>query len=153
MGVIPRLIDMGVSAFLLPSALNLMAAQRLISKICDRCRKPKETPPVIAQIIKSELTKLPANIAGKYQEPYKLYAASGCPVCKHKGIVGRTAIFEVFEMTPQLADLITSPGFNENKIFEEARRQGMISLRGDGILKALQGLVNIEEVIRETEEI
>jgi len=152
-GVIPRLIDMGVSSFLLPSSLNLMAAQRLLSRICQRCKKPKEVPAQVAQIIKKELGKLGAALASKYQEPYQVYHASGCAACKHKGVSGRIAVFEVFQMTPSLADLVVSPELNENRILEEAKRQGMIFLRGDGILKALQGLVNIEEVIRETEEL
>jgi len=152
-GVIPRLIDMGVPPFLLPSSLNLMAAQRLLSRICARCKKPKEAPAQVAQIIKKELNKLEAALASKYAEPYQIYHASGCAACKHKGVSGRIAVFEVFQMTPTLADLVVSPEFNENRILEEAKRQGMISLRGDGILKALQGFVNIEEVIRETEEL
>ncbi|HEY4475560.1 MAG TPA: GspE/PulE family protein [Candidatus Paceibacterota bacterium] len=152
-GVISRLLDMNVPAFLLPSALNLMAAQRLLSRICQKCKKTKDVPPAIAQVIKKEMAKLPSGSVSKYPEPYKVFQAPGCAVCKGKGIAGRIAIFEVFQMTPQLADIITTPGFNENRIAEEARRQGMLTLRQDGILKALDGSVNIEEVLRETEEL
>lgn len=60
-------------------------------------------------------------------------------------------MFEVFQMTPELADII-STGFTEKNLSEEARRQGMVTLRQDGILKALEGLVRIEEVFRETME-
>lgn len=152
-GVIPRLIDMGVSSFLLPSALNLMAAQRLISRICQNCKKAEEASGPVAQIIKRELSKLPAAAVLKYTEPYKIFHAPGCAVCKRKGVIGRMAIFEVFEMTHELATIISGQEINENKILEESKRQGMITLRQDGILKALEGLVNIEEVLRETEEI
>lgn len=151
-GVIPRLMDMAVSPFLLPSALNAMAAQRLIVKLCQKCKQAKEAPMAVAQIIKAELQKLPAELADKFSEPYKIFHGAGCGVCKNKGVTGRIAIFEILQMTSQLGDLIAGPDFNENKILAEARRQGMISLRQDGIMKALQGLVNIEEVLRETEE-
>ena len=97
------------------------------------------------------MSKLPAELSARYKEPYKIFGAPGCAVCKHKGQIGRIAAFEIFEMTPELADLIVGQELNENKIIAETRRQGMISLRQDGILKALDGLVNIEEVLRETE--
>ncbi|MEK7114746.1 MAG: hypothetical protein AAB847_00055, partial [Patescibacteria group bacterium] len=64
---------------------------------------------------------------------------------------GRIAIFEIFEMTPQLTEIINGQ-INENKLLEEAKRQGMITMRQDGIAKALDGLVSIEEVLRETSE-
>ncbi len=151
-GVIPRLINMGVPAYLLPSAVTAMASQRLISRICQNCKKPSEAPAAVVEIIKKELAKLPGAVTAKYKEPYKIFHAAGCGVCRGRGVTGRIAIFEVLEMTRELTDLIVSPVFNENKILEEARRQAMWTLRGDGILKALEGIVNIEEVLRETEE-
>jgi len=152
-GVIPRLLDMGVSSYLLPSALNLMASQRLLSRLCKKCRKPEDLPTGIASVVKKELAKLPPDISSKYKEPFKIYRAKGCGACRHKGIHGRIAIFEIFEMTHELAGILSSAELNENKILDEARRQGIVSLRQDGIMKALEGLVNIEEVLRETEEL
>ena len=149
-GVIPRLIDMKVEPFLLPSALNLMASQRLISKLCQKCKKAEEPPVEIKNIIKKEIEKLPKELIS--QSDFKIYHSSGCDACKGKGISGRIALFEIFEMTSQLGEII-SGDLSEAKIIEEAKRQGMITLRQDGILKALQGLVSIEEVLRETEEI
>ena len=152
LSVIPRLIDMKVEPFLLPSAVNLMASQRLVAQLCQKCKKAAEPNAQILQIIEHELSRLPSALRDTYKKPYKIYHAPGCEVCKNRGVVGRIAIFEIFEMTPQLADII-SAGINENKILEEARRQGIITLRQDGILKALAGLVGMEDVIRETEEL
>jgi len=154
-GVIPRLIDMKVEPFLLPSSLNLMLAQRLVSRLCQQCKKAEKAPAEISEIIKKELEKLPKEIIenSKFKiEDLNIYHSSGCPVCKNKGVSGRVALFEILEMTPQLENIV-SAGLSESKILEEAKRQGMISLRQDGILKALQGLVSIEEVLRETTEI
>lgn len=159
-GVIPRLIDLGVPAFILPSALKLMVAQRLISQLCPDCRKEEKAPPELQKLIREELEKLP-NQEQKFiqkfegnQNMLKIYHRSGrenCSTCKGRGIVGRIAIFEIFKMTEELGEIINA-GFTENKLWEEAKRQGMITLRQDGIIKALEGKVLIEEVLRETEE-
>ena len=152
-GVIPRLIDLRAEPFLLPSSLNLMLAQRLISRVCLDCRKAEKAPADLQVIIKKELESLPEKVKAnlKFKEPYEIYHGQGCKTCQGKGIVGRVAIFEIFQMTPELAEIISS-GFTEKNLSEEARRQGMVALRQDGILKALQGLVTIEEVFRETLE-
>ncbi|MBI2035138.1 MAG: type II/IV secretion system protein [Candidatus Liptonbacteria bacterium] len=150
-GVIPRLLDMGVDKFLLPSALNIMAAQRIIGKICGECKEPKDPIPAVLEVIKSELEHLPAEIKKTLKTPYKVFESRGCKACGYKRYAGRIAIFEVFQMTRSLADII-SHELNEGKIFDEARRQGMLTLRQDGILKALTGLVSIDDVLRETTE-
>ncbi len=150
-GVIPRLIDMKVDSFLLPSALNMMMAQRLVSKLCQKCKKPEPMPAAMAEIVKKELEKIPADARPKSADS-KIWRASGCDACKNKGILGRLAIFEVLRMTPELENII-SGGMTEQKILEESRRQGMVTMRQDGILKAFEGLISMEEVLRETEEI
>jgi len=148
---VPRLIDLGVQPFLLPSSVNLMAAQRLVSKLCPYCKVKKDPPPKVLEIIRREIAQLPAEIKSKYKEPYKIYHSPGCPRCRNKGISGRWAIFEAFKMTLQLADIINT-GVTKAKLLEEARRQEIVTLRQDGIMKALEGAVNIDEVLRETEE-
>lgn len=149
-GVIPRLLDMKVDSFLIPSALNLMMSQRLIPKLCQKCRKSEPLTGKLLDIVKKELEKLPVTAKTKIGET-KVYHSSGCAECNYKGVSGRIAMFEVLKMTPELEAVING-GPTELKINEEAKRQGMITLRQDGILKALDGLVSIEEVIRETSE-
>ncbi len=153
LGVVPRLIDLKVEPFLLPSSLNLMLAQRLISRVCPDCRKAEKASADVQIIIKKELGSLPEKVKSnlKFKEPYEIYHGQGCKTCQNKGLVGRVAIFEVFRMTPELADIIGA-GFTERNLFDESRRQNMITIRQDGILKALEGLVTIEEVLRETIE-
>lgn len=152
-GSIPRLIDMKVESFLLPSALNLMMSQRLVRRLCESCREEVAPAPEVASIISDELGKLPAALRAnlQYKSPYKVSRSRGCEVCHNKGVTGRIALFEAFSMTRELAEIIqTSP--TEGKIHDEAARQGMVTMRQDGILKALQGVVGIEEVLRETRE-
>ncbi|HDY73470.1 MAG TPA: type II/IV secretion system protein [Candidatus Jorgensenbacteria bacterium] len=157
-GVIPRLIDLGVPSFLLPSALNIMVAQRLVAHLCPKCRTKEKPPQQIQNTIKQELQKLPdavrSDVAKRFSPPYEVYKPqpkNDCDVCKGKGTIGRTAIFEVLRMTKELGNLITT-GFTESALWEEATRQGMVTLRQDGIIKALEGDVLLEEILRETEE-
>jgi type IV pilus assembly protein PilB len=150
-GVIPRLMDMKVDSFLIPSALNLVLSQRLVSKLCEKCKKAEQAPAPVTEIIKKELAKLPEAVRASLQvkEPFTIYRPVGCPVCKNKGVVGRIGLFEVLKMTKELEKIINS-GANEANILEEAKRQGMVTLRQDGILKALEGIVGIDEILRET---
>ena len=152
-GVIPRLMDMGVAPFLLPSSLNIMLAQRLVRRLCNDCKKEEEAFPEIQKIIEEELGKLAPEVREtiKFKPPYKVYRAPGCDKCKGKGTSGRIAIYEVMKMTRELENIITS-GANEGDVRDEGKRQGMVSLRQDGIIKALEGTVSIEEILRETTE-
>jgi type IV pilus assembly protein PilB len=150
-GVVPRLIDMKVEPFLLPSSLNLMVGQRLISRLCQQCKQAEDVSSEIADIIRRELAKMPHEMVVNIKAPFKNYRSPGCPACKNKGISGRVALFEVMEMTPELRKIISEDP-DEPKILEESKRQQMITLRQDGILKAMNGLVSIEEVLRETME-
>ena len=85
-------------------------------------------------------------------KPFKVFRAEPkveCTECKGKGVSGRIAIYEIFSMTSELSELI-SKGFTEGNLLEEAKRQGMVTLQQDGVLKALEGIISIEEVARET---
>jgi type IV pilus assembly protein PilB len=160
-GVIPRLIDLGVPPFLLSSSLNLMMAQRLVLRLCPECKKEAKAPKEVADVIDEALaalpaaakTGLPAGQAGaKARTPYTIWTAEpkeNCPVCKGKGTAGRVALFELFQMTREVADLIAG-AFTEGALADETKRQGMVTLRQDGVLKALKGTVSMEEVMRET---
>jgi type IV pilus assembly protein PilB len=151
-GVIPRLIDMGVEPFLIPAALNVMLAQRLVRRLNPDCREMLEAPSEIQEIIKEEFARLPEDTktsVSKFQPPYKIYRPS--KDCAGKAFSGRIALFEVFEMTREL-EVIVNADPTEGKIYEEARRQGVITMRQDGIIKALEGTVSIEDVLRETTE-
>jgi len=150
-GVIPRLLDMKIDSFLIPPSLNLIVSQRLLGRLCQNCKKEETASPEFQKMIKKSLTDLPPEISSVYSEPYKIYHSEGCSKCQGRGIVGRMAIFETFKMSKELQEIIgTAP--TAQRILEEAKRQGMVTLRQDGVLKALSGLVGMEEVISETEE-
>lgn len=150
-GVIPRLIDMKVDSFLIPAALNLMLGQRLVLRLCEKCKEPQQASPELQTAIKKALAGMPAELTAEFKEPYTIYKAPGCTTCRGKGTVGRMAVFEVFRMTPELESLLNG-GFSMQQIMAETKRQGMITMRQDGVLKALAGIVSLEDVLRETTE-
>ena len=143
---------MGIKPYLISPTLQLAIAQRLVRRLCDECKKEVKAPPEIADLILSELDKLPPQIKKtlKVKKPIKIYEPQGCPKCGGKGYSGRIAIFEVLKMTPSLASLILK-SLSEEDLREEAKNQGMITMRQDGILKVLKGITSIEEVLRVTE--
>jgi type IV pilus assembly protein PilB len=156
LGVIPRLVDLGVPPFLLAPSLSLMLAQRLVGKICPHCKVKREVSKEEEKIIEENLNNLPEEVKKtiSFKKPYyvwKIEPKKDCELCKGKGTVGRIAIFEIFKMTRSLSDII-SRGFTENALLEEAKNQGMVFMRQDGIIKALNGEVLFEEVLRETED-
>ncbi|MDO8557527.1 MAG: GspE/PulE family protein [Candidatus Jorgensenbacteria bacterium] len=154
-GVPPRLVDLGVPPFLLSSALNIMIAQRLVLRLCPECKEKFTAAKEMEEIIEETLKELPkeARVGIKQTSaPFTLYKTGNkpdCKTCKGKGVSGRVAIVEIFKMTPELGDLISS-GFTEGKLWAEAKRQGMMTLRQDGVIKALLGEVSLEQVIQES---
>jgi type IV pilus assembly protein PilB len=157
-GVIPRLLDMGVEPFLLPSSLNVMIAQRLARKLCPECRKPEPAPPEIEKIIRKELGGMTKENSEALRQrginpegPFQIYRAAGCSACKGKGTSGRIGLFEVFKMTRELEEIIGA-GPTEGKLKDESKRQGMVSLRQDAVVKLLEGVIPVEELLRETAE-
>jgi len=147
-GVVPRLIDLGVERFLIPSSLNLMLAQRLARRLCPDCKERVLANPAEQKIIEDNLSTLPKDIKESlpYKPPYYIYKSKGCPACNNKGYLGRFGIFEIMRMTPELEQIIlTQP--SQERLMAEAKRQGMITLRQDGIIKVLEGLISLEEVL------
>jgi len=152
-GVIPRLIDMQIKPFLIPPALNIAIAQRLARVLCPYCKEKVKPKKAMKEIILKELESLPGEVTKKLKipDPFYLYEAKGCKKCNFKGVKGRIGIFETLKMTDQLAEIILKEP-SELKITQEAERQGMTTMRQDAILKALEGLISMEEVMRVSEE-
>ncbi len=151
-GVIPRLLDMKVDSFLIPASLNLMVGQRLIPKLCQQCKEEKQLTPDLTREMEATLKEISEEDKKSFgiEAPYKVYESKGCSACKGKGISGRIAMFEILRMTRELAEVISRKG-TEGDIVKEAERQHMITLRQDGVMKAVKGLVSLETVLRETE--
>jgi type IV pilus assembly protein PilB len=152
-GAIPRLIDMGIKPFLIPPAVNALMSQRLVRRLCDKCKEQIIPSPEIKALIMSEIDDIPEIVRKKIEIPteLKIYTAKGCKFCSEEGVVGRVAINEVLKMTSNLGEM-TMKNPTERELQEEARKQGMITLKQDGMLKVIEGYTTIEEVLRATEE-
>jgi len=154
----PRLIDMGVPAFLVVGTCNLIISQRLVRKICKHCSQSYQlSKEQIKEFQKAfdiqSITKILIE-KKKITEDQDLssiflYKGSGCNQCDNSGYKGRVGIYEVLEMTPELANLIISKS-TVDQIKKLTQKQKMITMAEDGFLKALDGITTIEEIIRVT---
>jgi len=150
LGVIPRLVDMGVEKYLLPPVLNLAVAQRLMRRLCQTCRIKDVANEAEAKIINDALVGIPQDIAAKYSKPvYELYrpnVKSPCKECGGKAFKGRIGIYEMLKMTDELEDIILG-NLSESALREEAVRQGMVTMFQDGVMKVLDGICSLQELL------
>jgi type IV pilus assembly protein PilB len=146
-GAIPRLIDMHAEPFLLASTLNLMMAQRLVRKICTHCKEEIKLPPEIEKTIMAEIELIPEETIGRFKGNYKFYHGKGCTDCGDTGYSGRTVAAEILEIGRELKDLISNKFTNE-QIRDQMKKQDFVTLVQDGIIKSLDGITTIEEVMR-----
>lgn len=155
-GAIPRLIDMKVEPFLLSSTLNLVIAQRLIRRICQHCQQEIKLPANLKEDVLKALAELPdeyldeINIKDKRNisvEKLVFYKGQGCNHCGDTGYKGRSVIAEVLQATDNLKKIINE-GNKIDEVMAEIKKQQMISVVQDGIIKALKGITSLEEVMR-----
>ncbi len=146
-GTIPRLIDLGVKPNIIAPAINVAMAQRLIRVLCKSCAR-KETPsPVEQKLIEDTLKNLPAQIEKPDFKNISVSRAVGCEACNSTGYKGRSGVFEAFFVDDLIERLIISDP-SEAGIRQGALKQGMMTIRQDGILKVLQGITSFEELNR-----
>jgi type IV pilus assembly protein PilB len=140
---IVRLMNMGVEAFLISSALVFVMAQRLVRRLCPTCRRPYEMDV-------EELRKMGMGEAGvKKSKKQILYRSQGCVECANTGYKGRLVVGEALEMSAEIRNMVIQ-GKTEVQMRRHARRAGMKTLRENGIQKALSGETSLEEVLRLT---
>ncbi|MCD6094424.1 type II/IV secretion system protein [bacterium] len=151
-GAIPRLIDLGVEKFLIPATVKVIISQRLVRQLCPDCKQRVRPNKEEERVIREEIEKLPEEVRKKVKipDPLYIYKPKGCPSCAYKGTKGRIGIFEVLRVTEEMEEIILKEP-SETKIEQEARRQGMITLKQDGILKVLEGITFLEEVLKVVE--
>lgn len=148
-GALPRLINMGVEPFLITSAINLVIAQRLVRRICPKCREEIKVPQKLMDELLAEMAKIPAsNTKDKERIPaeLKLYHGKGCSECT-QGFKGRVGIYEVMTITPAIEELAIAKR-PANEIKETAIKEGMITMRQDGIIKAFSGQTTVDEIFQ-----
>jgi general secretion pathway protein E len=138
-GAATRLIDMGVEPFLIASSLLGVIAQRLMRKVCTKCRQPHV--PTDFEMQELALTTLPAGSI--------IYKAVGCPSCAQSGYSGRTVVHELLLMDDKIRSLIIKSS-DAGLIKKAAIEGGMLTLREDGVRKVLSGVTTVDELMRAT---
>ncbi|MFH1220137.1 MAG: type IV-A pilus assembly ATPase PilB [Candidatus Eisenbacteria bacterium] len=137
---IDRLVDMGVEPFLVAASVNLILAQRLVRRICSKCK-------IAIEVHSEALREL--GIPPAEARTLKFYKGRGCPNCNNTGYSGRLGIFEVMPVSPAIRRMILDRSSCEN-IKRQAMSEGMLTLRQDALLKLRAGSTTVEEVLRET---
>lgn len=146
-GALPRLIDMGAETFLLASTMNAILGQRIARKLCTHCKKEYKPPHELIE----ELKKTLGSLLTTPDDQIMLYKGEGCDFCGHSGYSGRIGIFEVLLVSEPVAKLILSKS-DAAAIEKQARAEGMITMKQDGYLKALEGVSTIDEILRVAQE-
>jgi len=137
---VTRLIDMGLEPFNVAAAVNLVTAQRLVRRICPNCRVETTYPDEYLEA---------ARLTPEQLQNLKFYKGKGCDACGGSGYRGRQGLYEVMPMSPTLRRMIMQ-GASADELREQAIREGMLTLRMDGLLKVSRGITTLEEVIKET---
>lgn len=135
-----RLVNMNVETFLVADSVCMIVAQRLVRRLCKKCRaKHNLTNEALVDI----------GYTAKEAPKVKAYKPVGCNVCHNTGYKGRVGLFEVMEVTDEIKDLILAKAHSK-ELKKKSIEQGMITLRRSGLIKIKEGITSIEEVLRET---
>ncbi|HEX2092718.1 MAG TPA: type IV-A pilus assembly ATPase PilB [Longimicrobiaceae bacterium] len=137
---ITRMIDMGIEPFNVASAVNLITAQRLLRRICSKCKEPVTYP---AEYLRA------AGLADEEVATLTFYRGQGCDQCGGSGYKGRQGLYEVMAMSPTLRRMILQ-GASTAELQKQAISEGMLTLRMDGLRKVARGITTLEEVVKET---
>ena len=151
-GAVPRLINLGVKAVSIGPALSLAIAQRLVRVLCPACKKAAPPDDAMKAKIQKLLDRLPAKVNRENYKNYSVYEPVGCTKCNNIGYKGRVGIFEFLEGGPDLETTILKEA-SEVALRAVAKRQEMVSMQEDGVLKVLEGKTTFAEVESVTGEI
>ncbi|MDH3292070.1 MAG: type IV-A pilus assembly ATPase PilB [Gemmatimonadota bacterium] len=137
---VTRMVDMGIEPFNVASAINLIVAQRLVRRICESCKQEHQYSP-------EELSVL--GISEREATGITFYKGAGCDACGDTGYKGRQGLYEVMAMSPEVRRMILRGGSTE-ELRNQAVKEGMLTLRVDGMQKIRKGVTTLEEVVKET---
>lgn len=133
-----RLVDMGIDPYLVASSVGMVVAQRLVRKICARCKEAYPAPLAFAE-----------RLGGSGDGPLQFYRGKGCKACGHTGYKGRTALYELMPMGEEIRPLVLAKA-HADEIARASAQAGNRSLEEDGYAKVLGGITTLDELIRET---
>ena len=148
-GAIPRFISMGVKPFLLAPSLNAIIGQRLTRRICKDCKQETQLTEEQLAFVKKVVSEIP-EASGEKTAPeaeWKFFKGGGCATCNDSGYKGRLGIYEILTMSDEIKASL-SENVSEYQMRELAKKQGMTTMQQDGVLKVLDGITTVEEILR-----
>lgn len=158
---LPRLSDMGIPSFLIATTTNIIIAQRLVRKICQKCiysytlekKGVEELDKILSlkELLKTLEREKIVSLEKQNLEKLLFYRGKGCKACNQDGYKGRMGIYEVLEITPEISNLLTKKASTE-ELKEAGKKQNMVTILEDGFIKAKNGITTIEEILRVTKE-
>ena len=145
-GTIPRLIDLGVNPTSIAPAVNVAMAQRLVRKLCGKCKRKQPASEAESTVIRKIAETFPENKKPAVAEIF-LWKAPGCDACNNLGYKGRIGIFEAILIDSEIEPLILlNP--TETEILKKSEKQGILNMKQDGVLKVLNGITSLDELER-----
>lgn len=147
-GALPRLLDLGAETFLLASTMTAVLGQRICRKVCHECKDSYAPPSTVHEDMKRVLGSM---MPVKQTADFKLFRGKGCPTCNNTGYLGRIGIFEVLPVSEKIARLVLERS-DAHSVEVAAVTEGMVTMKQDGYLKAIEGITTIEEVLRVAQE-
>jgi type IV pilus assembly protein PilB len=137
-----RLLDIGVKPYLISSALTIIVAQRLLRRICEKCKVPLKDP--------NPQTLRDVGVDPNQLDGVELFQGKGCDNCSGTGFKGRVAVYEMLVFDDDIRKAVTEPNFSEVMLREIALKKNMLTLRQEALRKVLEGTTTIEEVLQKT---
>lgn len=146
-GVVARLVTMGVKPFIIAPAINAIIAQRLVRRLCQACKQSAPLTATMQKRVETALKTISVAAEVKLPERLEFFNSPGCKACSNLGYQGRVGIYEVMEVNEAVKALILDSAASQ-KLRQQAEKDGMVSMLQDGLLKALDGMTDVEEVFR-----
>ena len=148
-GAIPRFISMGVKPFLLAPALNAVMGQRLVRRICEKCKKEVKLSVEERKRVEEIIARMPEKVKRETEKrELKFFVGSGCSACNKLGYKGQIGIYEILQITQEIQHMILSGQVTEYDMEAKAVADGMVTMVQDGVLKSLDGITALGEVFR-----
>jgi len=146
-GTIPRLIDLGVNPTSIAPAVNISMAQRLVRKLCDKCKEKQPASENESAAVKKVIETFPPNKQRPDTQEIFIWKAKGCKFCNNLGYKGRIGVYEAILIDEEVEPLILlNP--TETEILKKSEKQGILNMKQDGILKVLNGTTSLDELQR-----
>lgn len=143
----PRLIDLGINPKVITSAINIAMAQRLVRKLCNKCKKRVPLSDKDSTLIKKILESIEDKTYVENLDTQNMYEEVGCEECNFTGYRGRTGIYEAV-LTDEKIEAVVKENPSEREINKAAENQGILNMKQDGVIKVLQGITSLSELGR-----